>query len=436
MRVCSGDPARIRLGFGREVAILENMSLDEIHVQTLPGSRIECREAGGRLVLHLPARPGRMLLRLGGLFALFGVVLVVVVFASKGWAPVAVVFGSVATVILSFAAIASGRSHLVNTFVLIAPHRAVVKTILYGKEQVREFELGPASNARQWYLPQRPGGSSAEPQGIEIGTGRYNPEAGSDLSDESRPRFGAGLAPGELDWVEWRINRFLGHSTDADEPTLTLPSGPAMAARLERFPAEALPRPKGNLVRIEEEGERSRIVFPNTAETRSFVGIGSVVFGLAVSGGTLFMLVPLWEHAATAEDSMRWLAYLGLVVLGVFPLLGLAGVLNGLTQLFGIRELTISPESVTYRAALWGMAVWWTIPTLHITSVWEPGGGGRRRGRGRRAIASAQGGVIRTATREVRIGAITDVVRNRADAEWLADEIARRIDAARWGASD
>jgi len=71
--------------------------------------------------------------------------------------------------------------------------------------------------------------------------------------------------PGELDWVEWRINRFLGKATDAE---------------IEGLPDEPIAPPKATRIRIEEDHFETRINCPNTAETGSYSGIVSAIFGL------------------------------------------------------------------------------------------------------------------------------------------------------------
>jgi hypothetical protein len=188
--------------------------------QSLPGTRIQCRETDGQLVLYLPACPRRVLRCFGSLLVLFVFLVgffLVWFYLLDGFLPPVLALGTVEVIIFLAALAAMAAPYLRTTSILITRNRAALKTVLYGKEQVREYALDAQSRARQWYLPPRPSDHKyphrSGPEGIEIRSDQYDPEVGSDVSDESKPRFGAGLSQGELDWVEWRINQFLDNAT-------------------------------------------------------------------------------------------------------------------------------------------------------------------------------------------------------------------------------
>ena len=136
----------------------------------------------------------------------------------------------------------------------------------------------------------------------------------------------------------------------------------------------------------------------------------------------------LIRHACKQGDKLFELIP-ALLFGGFITLLGLAALLHGLIRLFGRRQLAISPEKIVYRARLLGVGLRLTLPTDNVISV---GSMKKPRTRSGRATGSANGYVIRTANREIRYGeALRDAIRDQAEAEWLAGEIARRIQAAR-----
>ncbi len=189
----------------------------------LPVDQLKCWEQAGTLVIHVPARPGKLLLRFGG-FA-FSVIafLLLVVYVTEGWLPPILMFAAIGTLFLSVAWASWAEEYLTDTHVQITTQSAVVKTVLYGRQTSREYVLDPKSHARQWYLRRGPASDVVpRPQGIEIGSVPYDAEAGSDPNDSSLPRFGAGLSPGELDWLEWRINRFLLENQGIEESSTSI----------------------------------------------------------------------------------------------------------------------------------------------------------------------------------------------------------------------
>jgi hypothetical protein len=116
-------------------------------------------------------------------------------------------------------------------------------------------------------------------------------------------------------------------------------------------------------------------------------------------------------------------------VFGVFGAFGLLLLFMGLARLFGRSRLTISRERITFRTTLLGIVsfCWKTVRTADVIGV----------GPTKRPITGPPTGhVIRTASRGIfHNDQFRDVVRNAAEANWLAGEIALRIQAARPGAS-
>jgi len=400
-------------------------------------SRIQCREHEGQLLLHLLACPRRALARFGGILVLFVFLagfFLGTFFLLEQFLPAVLVIGVVEVVLFLAAVAAMAAPYLRTTFVLITEDRAVVKTVLYGREHVRQYALDDQSRARQWYLPPTPSRRHRRggPEGIEIGDAPDGPVEGSDLvvvsdlSDESKPRFGAGLSQGELDWAVWRINQFLGQTGAADVAGATLRLAPV---RIEGFPETPVPRPQHTKVRIVEDPFETRIVFPNSVETRSFSGIRSVLLGLALLAYPVFRVLQWTQQKGGGKTP----APPELFILAVVSLLGLAELLKGFTRLLGRRELRITAETITYRTTLFGIGLRFKVPTAEVISVGLPRDRGRRRRTRRtRAVAPAIGCVIRTSERELNY---SEALRPLSEEEtaWIIGEVARRIDAARSG---
>jgi hypothetical protein len=343
-------------------------------------------------------------------------------FLLKEFLPAVVVIGIVEVILFVAAVAGMAAPYLRTTCVLITKDRALVKTVLYGREHVREYALERPSNR------DRRGG----PEGIEIGDAPDGPVEGSDLvvvsdlSDESKPRFGAGLSQGELDWATWRINQFLDQTRVADVAKATPGFAPV---RIEGFPETPVPRPRHTKVRIVEGLFETRIIFPNSVETRSFSGIRSALLGLTLLAYPVFLVVQ-W---ARQKDGGRTPGPPELFLLAVVSLLGLAELLKGLTRLLGRREMRISPETITCRTTLFWIGARFRVPTAEVISVGLPRAGGRRRRTRRtRTVAPAIGCVIRTSERELNY---SEALRPLSEEEtlWIIGEVARRIDAARSG---
>jgi hypothetical protein len=342
--------------------------------------------------------------------------LLVVFHASDGWLPAVIGMALVPAVVLSVAYVNMRAVYLTDTRATITPERVIVKALWGRHERVKEFLLQPRSRAWQWYMRGRIARShDPKPQGIVVADQTYDQEAGDDPNDRSRPRFGGNLTPGEMDWVEWRVNLFLeriGHTTAPPSP------------QMEKLVASCDRRP---LVRIEQDQFETRIGFPNTVASGSYAGIGSILVGLVLLTICCAPVILIWKEAGHMSLP-QWL--LRLAFAGGLGILGLASTSNGLAQLFGRRQLTISPQTVRYVSNVLGIGVWWTLRTADIISVWDPCKHVASR-RPDSDIAGAQGAVIRTARRQVPLAAVQEAVRIGIDPQWLADQISRRIVAAR-----
>jgi hypothetical protein len=207
-----------------------------------------------------------------------------------------------------------------------------------------------------------------------------------------------------MDWIGWKINQFLVRGASGVPPA-----------------DQPVPRPRGVKIRIEEGGGGARIVFPNTVKTRTFAGVGNVLYlGLAMPAVALPFLVRWCRQIQTP-----WGFAAPMFAAGLLSLIAIAALLNGLTQLFGRRELRITPKTITYRAALLGLGLRTTVPTALVISIGVPPGQGRVPSGG--AIAPAQGCVIRTAERELSYSAAVP----KGEGPWIMDEVARRVTAVR-----
>jgi hypothetical protein len=385
-------------------------------MQRLSASPIEWQEAEQELLLHLPPRGRRMARPLLGSAFAFAAMLLVVIYASDGWLPGLIGMGSVFAVFLSIAYLKMRTGYLTDMLVTITPERVIVKAIWGRHKTVNEFALKPRSRAWQWYSRGRVAAHASSPQGIVVAGWTYDPEAGDDPNDRSKPRFGGNLTPGEMDWVEWRVNLFLernGHAAVPPSPKVEKP---------------AAPRDSRLLVRIQQDQSETRIDFPNTVASGSYAGIGSILIGLVLLTFCCAPVILIWNESGQMSLP-QWL--LRLAFAGGLGILGLASTSNGLAQLIGRRRLTISPQSVRYRSSVLGFGVWWTLRTADILSVWDPSKHEASR-RSDRDIAGAGCAVIRTARRQISLGGVLEALRSGGvDRKWLADEISRRIVAAR-----
>jgi hypothetical protein len=391
----------------------------------LPRRGVRFREAARQLALHLPARPRRLWTRFGSFLLLWIGLLIFVVHISRGWLLVAVGMGALAAIILSVGFASLADLYLTDTFVLIAANEVVVKKVLYGRKSTKQYKLATLSRARQWYARQRRPGTHALPRGIEIGLAPYDAELGSDWRDESLPRFGDGLSPGELDLVEWRINQFLDRTQNAARGSAERERTVAFrgkASALDEVPR----RPPDTGICIETHPSQVRIVWPNTVATRSFSGIGILLFGLAMLT-TAGLLLEHWRRGGMFKEAASGEFIMAGSVGGAFGLLGLAIVLKGLSTLLGRRELVITSKKITYRTALFGISLRQTLRTAEVISVGLPQP--QPQGKLPVGIAPARGCVIRTAEKEVRYG----VNMRAAEMSWLMSEVADAIHATRAG---
>jgi hypothetical protein len=383
-------------------------------MERLHSSPIEWGETERELELHLPSRGGRLIGQLlpGAVF--FAPFVLFVVYASDGWLPAVIGMTAVPAILLYIAYAKMRADYLTDTRVTITTEQVIVVANRGGHARVKEFTLRPRSRAWQWTPRQATSGSpEPKPQGIVVADETYDSEAGGDPDDRSKARFGGNLTPGEIDWLEWRVNLFLYRDGRS-------------VANAPNEPEEDTARQKG-LVRIDEGQFGTRISFPNTVTTGSYTGIGSLFVGVVLLTICCAPLLIIWNGAErmSLPQLLLQVAYVG-----IFGLLGVAGTSNGLVQLFGRRRLTISPQWVEYSASVLGIGVWWTLHTAEIVSMWDP----LKRIATRppnKDMASAGGAVIRTARRELPLRAVQEAMRSGTDPQWLAEEICRHLVAAR-----
>jgi hypothetical protein len=143
----------------------------------------------------------------------------------------------------------------------------------------------------------------------------YEPEAGDDPNDQSKPRFGGNLTRGEMDWVEWRVNLLLYGVGRAAAP---------LSPQVEKLES---PRDRRPLIRIEQNQFETRIEFSNTVASGSYTGIGSILIGLILLSFCCAPIILIWNDAGHMSLP-QWLLCLAFV--GGLGILGLASTSNGL----------------------------------------------------------------------------------------------------------
>ncbi len=189
------------------------MKEDIRSIQPPQGSRLECREDQGQLMLHLPARPDRGLFKIAGLIALVAGVWIAAFFYARaaGLTLLPPFLGVLGFIVLLLSVIYFGALHWTDTSVLVTPKHYVVKTVFLGKEDIEQHEITEKSQA--WRLTgknmagrYRDTGGGSVMQWIEIGT------------QGGESRFGYGLSKEEADWVVSRINQYLGRPIDHEAP--------------------------------------------------------------------------------------------------------------------------------------------------------------------------------------------------------------------------
>ncbi|MEX2672449.1 MAG: hypothetical protein WD294_10100 [Phycisphaeraceae bacterium] len=373
---------------------------------TLPGSLVQCLEEDGQFVIDIPARPRRFIAASSGAVTLLVGMLVVLFYFIAPDAPGFAIIGMSTFVAAMLCLVCLGlvQVYLTRTSVLVTHDSVVIKHSRFGREQLEHYTLSGPTRARQWFPEPKPG-RRMQPLGIVI------------EAKEGPARFGSSLRQGELDWLEWRISRFLGTARDDDAPLLAVVAGEVAGNRGIEASLEPWPPPYESHVRVEDRGHETVFHLPNTRQTGTFTGIGSIVFGLAIIGGYLWYFWP-----ALGGTELETGELVMICVGGLFALLGIASVLNGLTELFGAKRLTISRDRIVYRAGVFGLAVWWTLRTADVISAgsWTPAE--------QRRNAADGGGCIRTARRDIRYGHAVP----RDEREWVYHEVVRLILAVRF----
>ena len=152
-----------------------------------------------------------MLLVLGFAVALLAVAVIEV-------GPLVLVFLAPVSVFVAVFAFFSVRPHWTETRVTLTRDRLVLKTLFCGSEKVKEYNLHKTSRAKKhWVKGARGSGRHATGfEGIDVTSKRGTAHFGNGLKAEGGTRTTA--SERELDWIEWRLNRFLGHATDAESP--------------------------------------------------------------------------------------------------------------------------------------------------------------------------------------------------------------------------
>lgn len=166
----------------------------------------------------------------------------------KGWCPsvfIAVPFGIFALLASGFLFLFFTGNDLTETWVNITRERLLLKTNVWGgREQGQSYLLNERSYAAQYW--GRPNDSDAtSPSGIEVKS--------EDDTSKGTAHFGNSLSLAELEWVEWRINRFLGHATDAQAPAGVMASSEAASPLIEGVPRKQLAPPENTKIRIDED---------------------------------------------------------------------------------------------------------------------------------------------------------------------------------------
>lgn len=203
----------------------------------------------------------------------------------------------------------------------------------------------------------------------------------------------------------------LGAALGAVLGSLTTRPG-STPVRVEAVAEKAVPRAEHTRPRIVEDALECRIIFPNTVESRSFSGTGSVLWGLGLLAIPLCVLLRwVTQEESWGPPGLPLPALLFVVAFfSLWALLSLAELLKGLTRLLGRRELRINPQTITYRTTLLGLGVPFALRTAEVISVEQS--------------------VIRTAQRELRYSEALWGIPTE-ERLWIIEEVSRRIDAAR-----
>lgn len=168
--------------------------------ETAPGGRIDCRVAGGQLVVYIPPGSSKTVRALGCgavlWLAIVGAITAAFVFggavgeAGFFLVPFLSIFWLVGLALLYFWI----RGRFGKTYVLVEPDRLVLKRELFGRESYKEHLLGEHSRAS---LQESYRQNDRPVYKVAVST------AGGSAG------FGTFLSPDEKDWLVQRINRHL-----------------------------------------------------------------------------------------------------------------------------------------------------------------------------------------------------------------------------------
>lgn len=370
--------------------------------RSLPGSCIEFCETQDKLTLQLHGIPQKAAIA-GVLITIFYVFGLILLLPSE---PIylRVVAITVLTAAWLLALCFFLSNYLNETLVSINRDKVRIIAALFGqKGEEREHPLDTESFAKEHVRTSFHKGSRRQHHcGIEITNG------------EEVVTFGGKLRQGEIDWVQWRINRFLGHPEEPD----VLGDG---LLRIEDLPQKPTLPPARLGTRIKEHGADIWFEFPNSLERGSIKGTGLALFGLT---WTYLWLSRVFTQAPKPEPA-------GIVFLLFFATIGVLLTFVALVRLFGFSRLWISPNFVRFQSTLFGIGPYWRFPIGQIVSVQSAKDMRTRTGR---IIERGGGYKIRTARREIAyFDYLRDAARSSAEQEWIAGEVALRIYTARAG---
>ena len=176
----------------------------------MPDIRIE--ERNESLTLRLPRRPLRLVGNTGGLALAFTLVILLVIWKSRGWLCPVLGFGLVFGSILAFLYLTTATPLLTHTTIRITRDALEVDKERFGRRPKHgSYVITDESRAYKWYDRQRVGSDSTpRPQGIEVGEQWENVERSIDEVEKGvRPQFGWSLSESEMDELIERINAFL-----------------------------------------------------------------------------------------------------------------------------------------------------------------------------------------------------------------------------------
>ena len=138
------------------------------------------------------------------ILSFLGFTVALLVIAAVSISPLVLVFLAPGAIFVAVFAYFAILPHWTKTWVTITAGRLVLRKVVCGKEKVEEYNLRKTSRAKKrWVKGARgPGRHATGFEGIDVTSKRGTAHSGDSLRG----------CEGEMDWVEWRVNRFLGHA--------------------------------------------------------------------------------------------------------------------------------------------------------------------------------------------------------------------------------